>query len=58
MTINYPLHVQERSRLLKQRADQAKKAKDARLVESIKLEHADSGPLSPGDVRSLTLEMS
>jgi hypothetical protein len=59
MTINYPLHVQERfTRLLNQRPDQAKKAKGARLVEWIKLEHAESGPLSPGNVTSLTMEMS
>jgi hypothetical protein len=33
MTINYPLHVQERfTRLLKQRADQAKKAKGAKIA--------------------------
>jgi hypothetical protein len=59
MTINYPLDVQEQfTRLLKQRADQAKKATGAGLAEWIKLEHAESGPLSPADVRSLPMEMS
>jgi hypothetical protein len=48
MTINYPLHVQERfTRLLEQRAVQAKKAEGERLVGLAKLEHAESGHLSP-----------
>jgi hypothetical protein len=48
MTINYPLHVQERfTRLLEQRAVQAKKAKGETLAAFAKLEHAESGPLSP-----------
>jgi hypothetical protein len=52
MTINYPLHVQERfARLLEQRAVQAKKAKAVR-AESVKLERAESGPLSPADVHN------
>jgi hypothetical protein len=48
MSINYPLHVQERfTRLLEQRAIQAKKAKGERLAGLANLEHAESGPLSP-----------
>lgn len=52
MTINYPLHVQERfARLLEQRAVQSKKANGVR-AESVKLERAESGPLAPADVHN------
>jgi hypothetical protein len=48
MMIHYPLNVQERfTRISEQRAVQAEKAKGARLTGLSKLEHAESGPLSP-----------
>jgi hypothetical protein len=54
MTVNYPLHVQERfERLSEQRAIQANKAKCARSAEAREtrgLEHAGNVPLSPADV--------
>ena len=63
MTINYPLHVQERfERLSEQRAIQvniakraiqvniAKCAMPAEVTELSGLEHAENVPLSPADV--------
>jgi hypothetical protein len=54
MTVNYPLHVQERfERLSEQRAIQVNKAKCSRSAdvrELRRLEHAENVPLSPADV--------